>query len=160
MVAPKGLPALAILLDKFTYDPETGLLKHNKHYGPLIRKGSIAGSLRKDGYSQVKVCSKNYLVHRVCYYMHTGEMPEYVDHINRIRGDNRIVNLRSGTHHDNMLNKSEYSNNNTGERNISFHQRDGVYEVKFKVNGKQIYVGRSKSLAEAVVIRDSWAETH
>lgn len=160
MVKPVLLPPLEVLLDKFTYCPISGTLSHNKGYSNFIKAGDYAGSYRKDGYLQVKVSSKAYLVHHICYYMHTGEMPEYIDHLNKIRSDNRFINLRSCTHAENMKNKSDYSNNITGERNISYHSRDCVYEVKFKVDGKQHYVGRSKTLEGAIAIRDSWHDTH
>lgn len=155
MVAPINLPDIAILLDKFTYNPDTGKLYHNKSYSNFIKAGDEVGYLRKDGYLQCKVNSKAFLVHRVCYYMHTGEQPVYIDHLNRDRADNRFVNFSSGTHHEDMKNKSDYSNNETGERLISWHKRDKVYEVKVRVNGVQHYIGRNKTLSGAILLRDS-----
>lgn len=155
MVAPVALPSLEVLRDKFTYDPETGKLYHNKTYSNYIQAGDVVGYLRKDGYLQCKVRSKAYLVHRICYYMHTGIQPEFIDHINRNRSDNRFINFSSGSHADNMKNKSDYANNGTGERLISWHGRDKVYEVKIKIDGKQHYLGRSKTLEGAISIRDS-----
>lgn len=102
MVAPVILPELEVLRDKFTYDPVAGKLYHNKTYSNFIKKGDEAGYLRKDGYLQCKVNSKAYLVHRLCYYLHTGEQPEYIDHVNRCRSDNRFENFSSGSHSDNM----------------------------------------------------------
>lgn len=160
MVKPVSLPPLEVLLEKFTYCSVSGTLTHNKSYSNFIKAGDDAGYLRKDGYLQVKVNSKAYLVHRICYYMHTGEQPEYIDHLNKVRSDNRFINFRSCTHAENMKNKSDYSNNLTGDRNISYHIRDGVYEVKFRVDGKQHYVGRSNTLEGAIAIRDTWADTH
>jgi hypothetical protein len=46
------------------------------------------------------------LAHRFVFYFLTGEMPEHVDHINRLKHDNRLVNLRSVTHQQNMFNKN------------------------------------------------------
>lgn len=155
MVAFSKLPDLKVLRDKFSYDHLTGKLYHNKTYSNFIRCGDEVGYLRKDGYLQCKVNSKPYLVHRVCYYLHTGKEPNYIDHINHCRSDNRFANLSSVSHAANMKNKSDYSNNITGERLISWHGRDKVYEVKVKVGGKQHYIGRSSTLVNAILLRDS-----
>lgn len=66
-----------MLNDIFDYD---GLL--------LIRKsGDVSGSIRRDGYVEVKVNGKSELAHRVIWEMHNGKIPEnmQIDHINHIK---------------------------------------------------------------------------
>lgn len=69
------------------------------------KAGSLAGATITDGYKQVSINKKRYLVHRIIFQMFYGYMPEFpleIDHINRIRHDNRIENLRVLTHKENM----------------------------------------------------------
>ena len=67
------------------------------------------GSLMKIGYRAVRHCGEPYLVHRIVCRAFNGLPPAdkpFVDHINRIRHDNRPENLRWVSYKEN--------NDNTG----------------------------------------------
>jgi hypothetical protein len=75
--------------------------------GKLFRNGRRCGSLdQRSGYRNISIRSKTQLEHRVIWEMHHGEIPDgyQVDHINRVRDDNRIENLRLVTPGQNRLN--------------------------------------------------------
>ena len=58
------------------------------------RKGGL-GSYYKDGYLIIKVKGKQIKAHRLVWFLCKGSFPKQeLDHINRIRDDNRIENLR------------------------------------------------------------------
>jgi hypothetical protein len=84
----------------FKYDPYTGQLTRHD--------GSPAGHLTANGYLAVSYYNKHVYVHRLIWLMVTGEYPKAdIDHINRIRTDNRWVNLRDVTRSENLLNKTK-----------------------------------------------------
>lgn len=57
--------------------------------------GKAVGSPKGKGYLRVHVEGRSYAVHRLIWLMHTGAWPkDQLDHINRVRTDNRIENLR------------------------------------------------------------------
>lgn len=74
----------------YTYDPETG-----KVYGV---KGNEIRRKTKDGYIHISVGGggKKYQLygHQYAFFIMKGYIPKCIDHINQVRDDNRIDNLR------------------------------------------------------------------
>ena len=70
---------------------------------------------RKDGYKQVSLSNnigrKNITIHRLVaiHYIPNPENKKEVDHINRIRDDNNVENLRWVTREENQKNKGFYT---------------------------------------------------
>lgn len=60
----------------------------------------------RNGYLRMQIDGKFYSVHRLVYETFFGEIPEgmVIDHINGIRDDNRIENLRCITQSENAMN--------------------------------------------------------
>lgn len=60
----------------------------------------------KDDYRSSRLNGKRYMVHRAVYETFVGEIPEgfQIDHINTIKDDNRVDNLRAVTPKENMNN--------------------------------------------------------
>lgn len=65
------------------------------------------GTVRKDGYIAAAVKGKQYLLHRLAFFYVNGYMPVEIDHINGIRSDNRISNLREVDHKENTRNRNK-----------------------------------------------------
>ena len=65
------------------------------------------------GYIHIQIGVKMYKVHRLIMMAFVGESQQEVDHINRIKTDNRFENLRYCTRSENNLNK-DYVNNAKG----------------------------------------------
>jgi hypothetical protein len=78
--------------------------------------------------------------HRFIYYFMTGEIPEQVDHINRVKHDNRLQNLRSVTNQQNQF--------NTNSKGYSLH-KCGKQAAHIKVNGVKIHLGLYDTEEEA-----------
>ena len=88
------------------YDPETGVItwRISPRYG--IADGSIAGSVIKRGYITVTFLGFNVTAHRLAWLLHHGVWPaRVIDHINRVKTDNRICNLRDVSQAENLKNR-------------------------------------------------------
>jgi hypothetical protein len=88
------------------YNPSTGLLTWKQSRG-RVKAGAIAGSLRSDGYINVRVMGKNYLAQRLIWFIVKGVWPTaLIDHENNIKNDNRWDNLREATTVQNAVNRA------------------------------------------------------
>lgn len=90
-----------------------------------INIGDTAGSLdSEDGYWKIHGLGHHYKVHRVIWFLHNGKIPEglHIDHINGVRSDNRISNLRTVIPSINNRNRVKNKNNLTGHNNISYYE--------------------------------------
>jgi hypothetical protein len=135
------------------YDPDTGNL-----YWIAKGKGKIkkkpAGTKLHSGYIGVLIEGRRYQAHRLAWALHTGSWPtDQIDHINGVKTDNRISNLREATNAQNGKNLSLSSVNTSGVAGVCFDKETNKWRAGIKVNHKQICLGRYKTFAEAVCAR-------
>ena len=87
------------------------------------KPGDIAGRLSPtNGYLYVKVNQEVKSVHSIIWEMHNGEIPDgmEIDHVNHIRTDNHIENLRLVSRQQNAMNRSKTSRNTSGVVGVSW----------------------------------------
>ena len=143
-------------LELFRYDYETGVLYWRWRINSRVPKTLEAGAQNKsNGYLYVKVHGRRYLVHRVVMLMCYGFCGEglEVDHINHVRNDNRLVNLRFVTHGGNMRNKSVSSKNTSGVTGVCFLKARKKYMAQISVGWETIYLGIFDTLEGAAEAR-------
>ena len=134
------------------YDPETGIFTwiNPKNGRP---KNKVAGCKNNQGYIFITHNGKKYQAHRLAFLYMEGYLPEnFVDHINRIKDDNRWCNLREVSSQCNMQNKRHAHTNKSGVTGV---QKSGKYgwAAFIKLPEKLMYLGYSKYLDEAVRMR-------
>jgi len=136
------------LLDKYlTYQDGKLYWKVNKN---RARKGQRAGSYQKNsGYRTLCIDNNNLLEHRAVFLMHKGYLPPMLDHINRIKDDNRIENLREVTESLSNHNRSSWGKNAKYGRNVCWHPRMKKYRVQIQISGKQMLIGEFDHLEDA-----------
>ena len=141
----------------FTYDRETGVLYWRIRDRNTIRHKYVAGSIKgaKDGYRRVRVNGQSYKEHRIIMVLCFGHIPENaeIDHINHVRDDNRLCNLRFVTRSENRKNQSVSRKNTTGVTGVYFSKAKKKYRAQIRVNQKAIYLGTFETLEEAAAAR-------
>mgnify|MGYP001442142522 CR=1 FL=1 len=143
-------------LELFRYDYETGVLYWRRRNSNRVPKTLEAGTQKKSsGYLYVRVHGRDYLVHRIVMLMCYGFYGEglEVDHINHVRNDNRLCNLRFVTRSENNKNQSLSSRSTTGVTGVSFFKVRKKYTAHIGVNREFIHLGYFDTLEEAAEAR-------
>ncbi|MGL4507581.1 MAG: HNH endonuclease signature motif containing protein [Aeromonas sobria] len=127
-------------------DYSEGILRWKSRRG-RIPAGAVAGCRDGGGYISVSVHGKMVRAHRIVYEMHFGRIPDgaEIDHINGIRHDNRIENLRLTSRSVNNRNKAKQRNNTSGVTGVCWHTRTGKWQAIFMSK----YLGLFETIEEA-----------
>jgi hypothetical protein len=133
---------------RLAYDPETGRLTW-KVLRNSLRIGEEAKSLDVAGYVQVNVAGTVFKGHRLAWLIHYGEWPsDHIDHINGIRNDNRIANLRVVSGTINTQNKRKaMPSSKTGVLGVV--KVGSRYQANIHRNKKKYYLGTYDTPEEA-----------
>lgn len=102
------------------YDPTTGIFTrriNNRKIGTTMSIGYVSFSVNKQ---------LDY-AHRLAFLYMTGEIPEVVDHVNKIKDDNRWINLRAANKSTNSANSKLFKTNTSGYKGVRY---DGNRNLK------------------------------
>ena len=124
------------------YDSDTGLLKWlEPKQGRRMDKA--VGSKNSIGYMTITIDYKRYYTHRLAWLYVYGSFPnDQIDHINRVRDDNRICNLRDVTNQENHFNETS--------KGYHYNKRERKYTAQIGIEGKKIHLGCYNTKEEAV----------
>ena len=151
--------------DNLRYDPETGhfwWIKQNI-YGNRDLK-CFVGS-KTNGYLLVNVGLPKHkstlLLHRVAWFLYHGVWPKaQIDHINNVRDDNRIVNLREATQAENNGNRKPQVGGSSKYKGVCWDKERGKWIVHIQVDHKRIHLGRYHNEEEAALAYNKAALEH
>ena len=152
-----GREALNFLKDHLEYFPETGIFLWKKDpihkKGFLKKKGDKAG-INYDGYLYICVGGIRYSSHRLSWLFFTGDWPKHeIDHINRVKDDNRFLNLRDTN--ENQRNSSVGKNNISGIIGVCWNKKAKKWTAGIRSEGKQKHLGCFEIKEKAVEARRS-----
>jgi len=118
------------------------------------KANSHAGWTTTRGYRKIQICGKHYAEHRLVWLWFKGSFPENeIDHINHIKDDNRIENLRDVTHATNGKNQSSQPTNTSGVQGVSWYKNNKRWIAFITVDGNSIHLGSYLEFHEAVNAR-------
>jgi hypothetical protein len=115
------------------FEYKDGNLYYKERTGKMLA-GQKAGTIRQTGYMAIVINKKPYYAHRLIYMMFYKKIPKFVDHINEIKLDNRIENLREATKSQNGWNRKKLSTNTSGYKNVSWSNRDKKWCVRIAID--------------------------
>jgi hypothetical protein len=156
------------------YDPESGKLfwltrtadmfEEGKHSAAHTCakwnarfSGKEAGSTDPFGYRHVTIDTDGrFLAHRLIWLLDTGEMPEFIDHIDGNPANNRRVNLRAVTRTENMRNCTLQARNKSGFPGVWWKEKAKRWRATGTLNGHVVYLGSFVNKEDAIASRRRW----
>lgn len=146
------------LIKQFDYDKYTGVFTRKV---PMYRKpnsvGEVAGGISANGYRYISIDKKHYLAHRLAWLYVYGAWPKnQIDHINGIRADNRICNLREATPSENNQNVTKARAGSLVDYLGVSYGKNGKFRARIHVNNKLFHIGTFLTAEDA---RDAYLST-
>lgn len=119
-------------------------------------------SIHSKGYRRGSVMGQMVYAHRLVYILAHGPIPDgmMVDHINGNRLDNRPCNLRLATHLQNCQNRNSEVISGSGIRGVHLVKRDGTYQARIRVMGKNITMSGFVDASDAAIARKKMEMQH
>ena len=128
------------LKTKYHYDPKTGDFRYRTRQGGG-NPGHIAGYICKNRYRLISVDGKKYPAHRLAWLYVYGAFPlQDIDHINQVKSDNKISNLRDVSRSLNMLNTKA----------VGYTVVDNRYKAQLMFCGKNLHLGLFTTKEDAI----------
>jgi hypothetical protein len=140
---------IAILKQHFNYDPETGVFTRIKSRMRHCVNKPVGMFKSQSGYYVLSIGNDQYQSHRVAWAITYGKWPDGdIDHINRVRTDNRLANLRECTRGQNRLNSHRPQKSSTGFKGVSYNRLNPKtpFRARVCINGEKVF---DKSFATA-----------
>lgn len=143
------MPARELLHSLFAYSFVEGALYWKVRLSPKARLDQPAGSTDPEGYRVITVNGKTYRRHRLVWaYFNCDPGNMEIDHLNGVKGDDRLENLRLATRRENSWNTT-YKTNKSGAPGVCWHARDKKWRVSIKDQGINKHLGYYSDLQEA-----------
>lgn len=138
------------LRELIKYDPETGIFIRIVTTSPNAIAGRKAGGYDAYGYINISIDKKIYKAHRLAWLYVYGKWPlQEIDHINGIKDDNRICNLRDVGRIENGRNHVRPTKRNISSGVLGVTPCGDKWRAAVSVSKKRVHVGVFATKEEA-----------
>ena len=135
-----------------TYNPDIGSFVWNESRG-RVSKGAVAGTVDQDGYIKIRVDGHQYLAHHLAWIYMFDKKPSEIDHIDRVRNNNSINNLREVTSAENSKNTGMWGHNTSGFKGVSWNRATKKWVAYINVNSTHKHLGTYLDFFAAISAR-------
>ena len=150
---------LEAVLRSFSYDPNAGIITWNDGCGPHTKRKdglAFATLTSPNGYLSGNFKNQKMYASRVAWALHYREWPDaYIDHINRVKADNRISNLRVVSAAENLLNREGWG----ASKALGVGKSSNAlkpWKACIKVRGNTVFLGNYATEKQAIAARRSF----
>lgn len=129
-----------------------GNLFNKKNRGAHAKANQVAGHATSKGYLRVEILGKSYYAHRLIWILCNGQLKdsEFIDHINGVKTDNKVENLRVVDKAGNNQNlRQPKLNNKSGFLGVYKNKKTLRFETQIGANGKKTHIGTFDSAESA-----------
>ena len=129
------------LTEVLSYDPCTGVFLWKISPMGRIKIGQVAGAINGNGHRFIRIDKTNFMAHRLAWFYVNETWPDdELDHIDLVKDNNVISNLREATHIENCRNrKASPLTNTSGYKGVSLNH--GRWHAQIKHKGKCYHLG-------------------
>lgn len=129
------------LLELVHYNPDTGVFFRLIKTNSRNSLGDIFGSPCR-GYLAGMLDGRTYRLHRLAwFYMNKAWPVSGIDHINGIKSDNRMENLREATQAENCQNMKISKRNTSGYLGVSYFSSRCLWKATITINMEIKHLG-------------------
>lgn len=139
-ITERSALTLELLQAVLDYDSQTGIFTWKVKLSNNTNVGEIAGHRNKiNGYYELCIHNIKFHAHKLAWMYVYGVYPDFVDHKNRNRSDNRISNLRLGDECLNTINSKRRKDNTSGYKGVG--KKGYRWFARITVRGKITHLG-------------------
>jgi hypothetical protein len=123
------------------YDAATGAMSWLRPTSRRITAGALLNTDHTGGYLYGRIAGFKAGVHRWAWLYVFGTWPPELDHINGVKTDNRLNNLRIATRKQNTANVPLRQDSSSGFKGVSWHKEKGRWRAHITVDGRHLSLG-------------------
>ncbi len=145
-IPTRNINSFLIEASKYYSITKSGELERCSIYGVSAKTGVGFDSMNKRGYmtfshSNIEGVSKNILSHRMVFYLANSFLPDQIDHINRVRNDNKPCNLRPATQTQNNANVTSQKGSSSKYLGVKKMHKPNRWTAAIKVDKISTHLG-------------------
>lgn len=144
----------------FSLDEDTGEIYWKNPRANRTKVGDRADRLKDNGYKEVIIFRKRFYAHIVVWLMLGNDLPDgcVIDHVDRVRSNNKPSNLRLTTSSGNSRNRGISSKNTSGKKGVVWMKDREMWRAQLilEIGGEKefIFIGDFKNKEHAIHARE------